>query len=222
MMACILVVAAHPDDEVLGCGGTLVKHTLAGDRVHIVFMADGETSRPSSTSEASARERMAHQAGEVLGAQSLHFLGFPDNAMDSLPLLHITQKLESIIQPLQPDTIYTHFGGDLNIDHRLTYQAVMTACRPQPESSVKKIYCFEVASSTEWASQIDVPFRPQRFVDISAVLAQKKRALDFYSKELRPWPHTRSEEAITLKAQVRGNQVGMSAAEAFMVERELC
>lgn len=220
-MANILVVAAHPDDEVLGCGGTLALHHQSGDDVTVIFMADGETSRQHNSENQTLREVAAHQAAKHLGVKSIHFLGLPDNAMDSLPLLEITQKLEKLIKQVQPDTVYTHFGGDLNIDHRLTYQAVLTACRPQPGSSIKRIYCFEVASSTEWSPHAEANFQPQRFVDISKVANQKSKALDCYKTELRAWPHARSKEAIHYKEKVRGSQVGINTAEAFVVEREI-
>ncbi|WP_213999859.1 PIG-L family deacetylase [Arsukibacterium sp.] len=220
-MKSVVVVAAHPDDEVLGCAGTIALHSAAGDQVHLIFMADGEISRAGQQAELPARQQAAHAAAAILGVQSVRFLDFADNAMDSVPLLNIVQALEKALQPLKPERIYTHFGGDLNIDHRLTYQAVLTACRPQPGQSVQSIYCFEVPSSTEWTAQQEPAFRPQLFVDISSVQPQVNDALACYAAELRPWPHSRSTQAITLRQQWRGSNVGLAAAEAFMVEREI-
>tara|TARA_R110002126_G_scaffold10245_63_gene46694 strand:+ start:1136 stop:1810 length:675 start_codon:yes stop_codon:yes gene_type:complete len=217
----VVVVAAHPDDEVLGCAGTIALHSAAGDQVHLIFMADGENARAGQAPELTQRKQAAHAAAKVLGVQSVLFLDFADNAMDSVPLLTITQALENALQPLQPELIYTHFGGDLNIDHRLTYQAVLTACRPQPGQSVQSIYCFEVPSSTEWAAQQQAAFRPQLFIDISSVQQQVTDALHCYAIELRPWPHSRSLQAIAIRQQWRGSNVGLAAAEAFMVEREI-
>ncbi|MCH8538435.1 MAG: PIG-L family deacetylase, partial [Alkalimonas sp.] len=164
-MKTVVVVAAHPDDEVLGCAGAIALHSAAGDQVHVIFMADGEQSRTAKTPQHQARQQAARSAAEALGVRSVRFLDFADNAMDSVPLLQIVQALEKALSPLQPECIYTHFGGDLNIDHRLTYQAVLTACRPQPEQSVRSIYCFEVPSSTEWAAHSEATFRPQLFID---------------------------------------------------------
>jgi LmbE family N-acetylglucosaminyl deacetylase len=217
----VVVVAAHPDDEVLGCAGTIALHSKAGDQVHLIFMADGENARASQVAQLSTRKQAAQAAAKILGVQSVLFLDFADNAMDSVPLLTINQALENALLPLQPELIYTHFGGDLNIDHRLTYQAVLTACRPQPGQSVRSIYCFEVPSSTEWSSQQEAPFRPQLFIDISSVQQQVSDAIKCYTTELRPWPHSRSVEAIGLRQQWRGSNVGLAAAEAFMVERDI-
>lgn len=220
-MKTVVIVAAHPDDEVLGCAGTMALHSAAGDKVHVIFMADGENARAAQTPQLASRKQAAHAAAKVLGVQSVRFLDFADNAMDSVPLLTINQALEKALQPLQPELIYTHFGGDLNIDHRLTYQAVLTACRPQPGQSVRGIYCFEVPSSTEWTAQQQAPFRPQLFIDISSVQQQVNDALHCYAAELRPWPHSRSLQAISLRQQWRGSNVGLTAVEAFMVEREV-
>jgi len=217
----IVVVAAHPDDEVLGCAGSIALHRKRGDKVHVIFMADGENARTSQISQHAARQSAAHAALAVLGVESVQFLNFADNAMDSIPLLRITQALESKLALLQPDMIYTHFGHDLNIDHRRTYQAVLTACRPQPGQSVKAIYCFEVPSSTEWGAVTEPAFRPQLFVNISNVLPQVNAALACYATELRPWPHSRSLQAIAARQHYRGSTVGVAAAEAFMIEREI-
>lgn len=220
-MSTIVVVAAHPDDEVIGCAGTIARHSAAGDLVHVIFMADGEQSRTDTEHRLNDRKRAAAAAAKVLGVKSIHFLDFPDNAMDSLPFLTIVQALERQLLPLSPHVIYTHFGGDLNIDHRLTYQAVLTACRPQPSSSVRKICCFEIASSTEWSARQEAPFQPNLFIDISTVQDQVGAALQCYDKELRVWPHSRSAQAIAARQQWRGSSVGLPSAEAFMIEREL-
>lgn len=220
-MSTVLVVAAHPDDEVLGCAGTIALHSQRGDEVHVLFLADGEQSRPAAQQQHSARQAAASAAGEALGVSSVQFLSFADNAMDSVPLLHIVQAIEPIIARLAPDTIYTHFGGDLNIDHRISYQAVLTACRPQPGQTVRRIYCFEVPSSTEWAASLEPAFRPTLFIDTHSVQEQVEAALHCYATELRPYPHARSMQAILARQQLRGSSVGFTLAEAFMVEREL-
>lgn len=220
-MNTVVIVAAHPDDEVLGCAGTIALHSKRGDAVHIVFLADGENSRVEASPQLSMRRTMAENAMRTLGARSVQFFDFPDNAMDSVPFLRIVQTLEQVLKPLQPHLVYTHFGHDLNIDHRLTYQAVLTACRPQPGQSVKAIYCFEVPSSTEWSPGASPAFQPNLYVDISSVLLQTQAALACYEKELRPWPHSRSAEAILARQRYRGSCVGVEAAESFMIEREI-
>ena len=221
-MSTITVIAAHPDDEVLGCGGTMARHAAAGDEVHAVFLADGVTSRVSSEADMQARMRAANNAARVLGAQPPVFFGLPDNRLDSLDLLDVVQKLERLLAEIRPEIIYTHSATDLNIDHRITHQAVLTACRPQPGSTVRTIYAFEVLSSTHWASHEMVPaFQPSRFVDISAHLQQKLEALACYAEEMRPYPHARSAEAVEALARHRGATVGLEAAEAFSVIREI-
>lgn len=220
-MKTIAVIAAHPDDEVLGCAGAIALHRQQGDKVHVIFMTDGEQARIIQASRPDCRQAAARAALAALDVHSVQFFNFPDNAMDAVPLLQIVQKLETTLITLQPDTIYTHFGHDLNIDHRLTYQAVLTACRPQPGQLVKAIYCFEVPSSTEWSARTAPAFQPQLFVDISNVLDQIQASLMCYSTELRPWPHSRSLPAIQARQKYRGSQAGVAAAEAFMIEREI-
>src|SRR3989344_3519958 len=145
----ILVVAAHPDDEVLGAGGTILKHIKAGDKVSLLILGDGETSKARGA-DIEKRERQAKEAAEMLGANELILEKLPDNKFDSLSLLEIVKIVESAVERLMPEVVYTHWERDLNVDHRLTCQAVLTACRPQPKSGVKKILAFETLSSTEW------------------------------------------------------------------------
>ena len=215
----ILVVAAHPDDEVLGCSGTIARHVSDGDKVYMVFMSDGVTSRSvADSNEVEARKQAAKNASNILGiSESPRFLGFPDNRMDTLALLDIVQTLEQVINEIEPEVIYTHHSGDLNIDHKITHQAVMTACRPQPEFCVREIYSFEVLSSTEWST--NNPFIPNYYVDISDILELKISAIKAYHSELRIFPHARSIDSIEALAEYRGASAGVKAAEAFKIER---
>lgn len=221
-MSKILIVAAHPDDEVLGCGGSLARLTKQGTEVHVTFMADGVFSRnKSSPTQLNKRKLAAEKARKILGYQRCYFLDFPDNQMDQVPLLVIVQKLEALIKKYQPEIIFTHFHGDLNVDHRITQQAVMTACRPVPGCSVKKIYGFEIPSSTEWATPGDSPFCPTFFMDISSFLHKKMKALKAYSSEMREPPHARSLCNVEFLARNRGHAMGIKAAEAFVVYRHI-
>ncbi|NHI01613.1 PIG-L deacetylase family protein [Oceanimonas sp. MB9] len=218
----VLVVAAHTDDEALGCGGTIAKHVSQGDTVYAVFLADGVTSRPNATSEElETRNAAATRAQAVLGIKKSYMLGFPDNRMDSIPLLDIVQKLESVLEEIQPQVIYTHHHGDLNIDHRITHQTVMTACRPVPDASVKEIYAFEVLSATEWNTPGLAPFVPNTFIDITEQLDTKMEALDAYALEMREAPHSRSLGNTKQLAAFRGNSVGVKFAESLMLIRHL-
>lgn len=220
MSKSILVIVAHPDDEVLGCGGTIARHIAEGDTVNVAFMADGLTSRRDGvTSELQEREKARDEALDILGVSKFYALNFPDNRMDIVPLLDVVQELELIIEQVRPTRVYTHHHGDLNVDHRVTHQAVMTACRPVPGSGVREILTFEVMSSTEWATPGVAPFVPNAFVDISEYLPKKLEALAAYKMEMRPMPHSRSVAHIEVLARHRGNSVGVEVAEAFEVVR---
>ena len=218
----VLIVAAHADDEVLGCGGTIARHVAEGDDVTIVFMTDGVGARSLSKPDSlQHRNKAREQSLKILGVADWHALDFPDNAMDSAPLLDIVKTLEPIIEKVKPTRVYTHHHGDLNVDHRITHQAVMTACRPLPGSTVRKILAFEVVSSTEWTAPNSAPFVPNAFSDISEYLPKKLEALTAYSLEMRPEPHSRNIEHLRALAKHRGNCVSLQAAEAFEVIRLL-
>ena len=220
----VLVIAAHPDDEALGCGGSIARWADEGASVHLTFLADGIGARNPESAEArealARRRTAAESAAKTLGAVSVEFDDLPDNQLDSVPLLQITQRVEACIEAHRPDTVVTHHAGDLNIDHRRVHQAVMTACRPQRGHPVRTILCFEVASSTEWQPPgSGVPFEPGWFVDISTTLPRKLAALYTYAAEMRDWPHPRSREGVEHLARWRGATVGCDAAEAFMLAR---
>lgn len=218
----VLVVAAHSDDEALGCGGSIARHVAEGDSVHVVFLADGVTSRNESVpDDLVSRIDATEKACQILGVESKWFLGLPDNQLDSLPLIEIIKPLEKVIQKIRPQVVYTHHFGDLNVDHRVSHQAVMTACRPLPKGCVAEMYTFEVMSSTEWNSPGYLPFTPNMFVDISDFLDVKMRALEAYCEEMRTVPHSRSLDNLTELARHRGKCVGFYAAEAFMTMRVL-
>jgi LmbE family N-acetylglucosaminyl deacetylase len=224
----ILVVAAHPDDEILGCGGTIAKHTRAGDVVHVVIMAEGLTSRSSTRDADLKRDELArlsdvaYRANTLLGVASVTMHNLPDNRMDSLDRLDVIKLIEAEISRVAPEIVYTHHAGDLNIDHRIIHECILTACRPQPGHPVKTLLFFEVASSTEWMPATSAPiFAPNWFVDISDCLELKLSALTCYESEMRPWPHARSIKALENLARWRGASVGMEAAESFILGRML-
>ena len=223
----VLVVAAHPDDEVLGCGGTMLKLSRAGRRVNVLIMAEGLTSRDPKrdtgwrAKELSALAATAVKACKLVGA-SVELLGFPDNRMDSIDRLDITKKVEEQIARHRPSTVFTHHPGDVNIDHRQIFDAVVAACRPMPGSSVRELFMFEVPSSTEWQpSAFGRSFEAQYFVDISAELTGKLASLECYDSEMRDWPHPGSLAAVEHLARWRGATIGTDAAEAFAVGRIL-
>ena len=214
----VLVIAAHPDDELLGLGGTLCRHRDEGDVITILLLSNGEDSRGKEISDPKKRLIQATLVAEKLNAE-LNTKNFPDNAFDSVPLLEITKSIEGIISGVRPSVIYTHHSEDLNIDHRLTFQAAITAARPISGRSVKKIFTFETPSSTEWQDYNRKVFIPSYFSDISKYLSEKNKLLSIYKDEIRSFPHPRSLEGIEVLAKYRGMEVGLLAAEAFQVVR---
>ena len=218
----VLIVAAHPDDEVLGCGGTMAMLADAGESVHVLFVADGVSARGQSHLDTGlgARRAAAERTMEILGAKAPVFLDYPDNRLDTVSLLDIAISIEDRMRDLKPRCVYTHHHGDLNVDHRIVHQAVLTACRPLPGSTVSAIYGFETLSSTEWEAG-GPSFDPRRWVDIEQTLERKIAALEAYREEMRPFPHARSIENVRALAMYRGATVGRAAAEAFSVIREI-
>lgn len=221
MRRSILVVAAHPDDEVLGCGGTIAKWKRRGDEVHVLLMTDGEGARVGNDETLiKIRNKAAVAANVLLGTDSLHALKLPDNRMDSVSLLDVVKIIEDYIGRFHPDVVLTHHVGDVNIDHRIVHDAVIAACRPQPGFSVNELLFFEIPSSTEWRPPgSGPPFVPNVFVDVSDCFENKAAALQAYKNELRIFPHPRSVEAIQALARWRGAMVGVPMAEAFMLGR---
>ena len=224
----ILVIAAHPDDEVLGMAGTIMKHVKHGDDVHVVFMSDGVTARDReydyeiSKDRIEERKALAGKACVVMGVKSHSFFDYPNLRMDVMLQLKITKDIEDVINRIQPDVIYTHHDGDMNKDHRITFESVMTACRPLPGHCVREIYTFEVLSSTEWAPNMVWPaFTPDKWVDIEPFLDDKIAAMQCYDIEMREFPHPRSEQVIRSLAQLRGSQMGLKAAECFTTIRHI-
>lgn len=218
----IFVVAAHPDDEILGCGGTMAKAISQGASISILLLGEGPTSRENEESAHSHAKESAHQAAKAFGITNLFFGNLPDNRFDSIPLLDIVKIIEEHADNVRPDIVLTHHCGDLNIDHSLTHRATITAFRPLPECKPICIAGFEIPSSTEYTPPNTLPaFRPNIYVDISNFLEQKKTALKAYASEMRPWPHPRSNQAIDHLAHLRGSQAGVTAAECFSLYRAI-
>jgi LmbE family N-acetylglucosaminyl deacetylase len=222
----ILTVAAHPDDEVLGCGGTIARLASEGHAVHVLILAEGITSREQSrdrgtrVTELSELARCTEAANAILGSASVKVCAYPDNRMDGIDLLEVVKIIETEISVRRPQMVFTHRRGDVNVDHNVVHEAVIAACRPQPGHPVRQLLFFEVASSTEWRPPSSSSyFAPNCFYDIEHHLAHKLRALEEYSTELRPFPHPRSIEAVANQARWRGATAGCLAAEAFEVGR---
>ncbi len=224
-MKSVLVIAAHPDDELLGVGGTVRRLSNEGISVRALILAEGITSRSKNRSDTdkSVLEELktdARKAADVIGYKSIDFCGLPDNRMDGLELLDIIKIIDEYVAKYDPDTIFTHHHGDLNIDHRITCEAVLTACRTVGEYNVKRIYTFETPSSTEWSYVYMEPFTPNVFFDVSETIETKIEAMLCYRTESADYPHPRSSDGLLSLAKQRGTVVGNLAAEAFMLVRE--
>jgi LmbE family N-acetylglucosaminyl deacetylase len=223
----VLVIAAHPDDEVLGCGATAARLVMEGNEVHLAILGEGVTSRHADRSAANAAQlsalhQHAHAAAAKLGVKSVTLRKLPDNRLDTVPLLDVVKIVEELVDRLKPAVIYTHHGGDLNVDHGVIHRAVLTATRPVAGQPVQQIYAFEVPSSTEWAFQrLESVFRPNVFVDVTRTLEAKIAAMECYESEARKFPHPRSPEALRAIAMRWGSVAGCSAAEAFELVRSI-
>lgn len=222
----ILVIAAHPDDELLGVAGTVAKYNANGDYVECIILGEGQTSRwqkreLSNKNIIEELHKNTLDAARIIGFKEVRFANFPDNRFDSVDLLDIVKFIEKVINVLQPEIIYTHHGGDLNIDHKRTFQAVMTATRTVNNYSVKELYTFETLSSTEWNFEKDNSFRPNVFVDIEPFIEKKVDAMCNYKSELCDYPHPRSVEGIRILANYRAMTVGKKYVEAFELIRKI-
>lgn len=219
----ILVIAAHPDDEVLGCGGIMAKLIQEGEKVFTLILGEGITSRFDKREEGLKSQDLEklkisiHKVAEAIGVEKTFIFDFPDNRFDTVPLLEIVKVIEKVKSEIKPEVVFTHHRGDLNIDHRIVYKAVLTACRPRQEESVKEIYSFESPSSTDW--NYPYVFNPNFFIDITDTIDKKIEALRCYETELREFPHPRSEEATRSIAKRWGYVAGLGCAEAFEVVR---
>lgn len=221
------MVAAHPDDEVLGCGATMARLAREGHVVHVAILGEGVTSRYRRREEAppealEALEQAGRRVATALGAKTTRFFRLPDNRFDTQPLLEIVHRVEAVVDELAPDVVYTHHPADLNIDHALTFRAVLTATRPRPGCAVRDLYAFEVPSSTEWTfGRGERAFQPNVFVDVSATMELKIEAMAMYEGEMRAWPHPRSAEALRVIARRWGAVVAADHVEAFELVRSL-
>ena len=212
----ILIVVSHPDDECLGCFGTVARMISEGAEARTLILAEGPTSRGDKVDLFEVYSH-SQKANKIIGIDEVMFVGYADNKFDTLPLLDIAKSIETCLSGYTANIIFTHYKDDLNIDHRITYQAVITATRPMPGQCVKEIYSFEIPSSTEWA--FPTLFSPDMFVDISTTLDAKITSLGCYESEMRKYPHPRSTEGIEYLAGYRGCQIGVEYAEAFKTVR---
>ena len=222
----VLVIAAHPDDEVIGCGATIARLAMEGKDVFTVILGEGITSRYPERKAAdkklvkSLREK-AKKVAKILGVKDLFLFDFPDNRFDTVPLLDIVKKIEGVIAVIKPDIVFTHSSCDLNIDHQITHRAVLTVTRPQKGCSVKEIYNFEIPSSTEWAFGEFGSFKPNVFFDIGNTIELKIKTLEIYDSEVREFPHPRSPEGIKIIGRRWGSVINSEYTEVFQLIRSI-
>ena len=226
-MKTVLVVAAHPDDEILGVGATAARHAAEGDAVYALILGEGQTSRgthrqDTDRSVVDALHQNTLQSAKAIGYSEVFFADFPDNRFDGTDLLDIIKAVEDQIRALQPQIVYTHYSGDLNIDHQCTARAVLTAARPVGDYCVEEIYAFETLSSSEWNfdHSAQAAFSPNVFVDITDYYQKKEAAMKCYVSELCEEPHPRSLAGMDALSRMRGMAAGMQRAEAFMLIRK--
>ena len=219
----VLIIAAHPDDEVLGCFGTVAKMIKQGCEAYTMILSGGKTARGEiGKDEIKILKEEMQRANDSVGIKRVYQEDFPDNAFDSVPLLEIVKKIEEVKEKIRPEIVFTHHVGDMNIDHQITHRAVLTATRPMQNECVKTIYAMEIPSSTEWNGfSKETAFVPNVFFDIADTIDAKVNAMAQYKSELREYPHPRSLQHIKELARVNGTKVGLDYSENFILIRSI-
>ena len=220
----VFIIVAHADDETLAMGGTIAKHVSQGSKVFVMSMTDGVSARElgNINDDIENRADSANKAAKILGFQWVGSYQFPDNALDTVPMLELVKVIEENKNKILPDIIYTHSQADLNVDHRIVNQAVFTAFRPQPNETWEEIRSFEIPSSTDYSHpSVTSQFTPNLYINIENTWNSKLMALKQYHLEMRPDPHSRSYEGLEGLAKLRGFQVGIKMAEAFEIIRKI-
>ncbi len=219
----ILIIVSHPDDEILGCGGTIYKHASKKDKVYVYFTHEGSSARfidPNNPEVLLEIKKRSDIATNLAKKFKYKVIGFGDNRNlypNQVDVIKSIRKISKIINSIKPDIIYTHFNNDMNPDHNLTHNNVISACRPI-NFLVKEIYLMEIPSSTEWKHSNNI-FAPNLFININ--IKQKLKMIEYYKSELRKNPHPRSKNKIKALAMYRGAQAGLNYAESFMIYRKI-
>lgn len=217
----ILVIAPHPDDEILGCGGTMIKHIEAGNEVYVCIVTKGQMPlfRPDIVEQT---RNEAHACHAKIGIKKTYFLDFPAVMIEKENRYEVNEKIHDVIMEIKPDEVYIPHWGDMQKDHQIVAEACMVALRPKYEPKIRKIYSYETLSETGWnAPNIQNEFIPNVYVNIDNVLNKKLEALSFFKTQITPFPAARSLEAIEALAKLRGAVMHMKAAEAFVLIREI-
>lgn len=223
----ILIIAAHPDDEVLGMGGTIAKYASQGHQIALLIVTNGSTTQyednPRLEDIIQKKKFETQKCASILGISHIFYGNLPDMKLDIIAHVEINKVIEKTIKSFMPNVVFTHFYGDINMDHRRVFESTMVACRPIYNSTIKQVFMYSVPSSTEWNIQNQsTAFIPNWFEDISGVFSQKKyEGFKCYETELREYPHPRSVEWLMNSDAAEGNKVGLSAAESFVLIRSI-
>lgn len=213
----VLVISAHPDDEVIGAGGTIARHAARGDEIHWCVVTQGYSPPWPEETLASTRRQIL-EVQRFFRVRHTYFCGFPTVKLNTVPSMEIASSLQKIVEEARPEVVYAPPMTDLNLDHGIVCEAALVAVRPLPGCLVRRVLCYEIVTTARFGP---VPFMPNVFVDISDYLSDKLEAMSLYRTELRPFPHPRSLEGIRLFSQERGLSIGVGAAECFQLIREI-
>lgn len=219
----VLVIAAHPDDEVYGMGGTIAKLNEQGHDLYVLIVTEGcSTQYKDQPYLIEEKKNQAYEANAILGVKEVIFGDLPDMRLDTLEHVRINAVIEQAIRSIEPDVVYTHFYGDINKDHSLVFESTMVAIRPVPSQCVREVYCYQVPSSTEWAANVpQSTFMPNVFEEVSAYYGKKEEAILAYSSEIREYPHPRSLKVVKLYDLALAKRNGLELAEGFMLIRKV-
>jgi LmbE family N-acetylglucosaminyl deacetylase len=213
----VLAIAPHPDDETIGAGGTVARHAAGGDEVFLCVVTQAYSPPWSEEYIRTARQQV-EAAARVLGIRQTFYLGFPTVKLNTVPNAELTNALQKVVEDVRPDVVYTSPPNDINQDHRVVFGTTLVATRPLPQSSVKRLLCYETGYASRYGH---LPFAPSVYVNIAPFLDKKLAAMKCYESELRDAPHPRSLAGLELVARERGQSVGLPAAECFQLVREL-
>jgi len=215
----ILVIAPHPDDEVLGCGGIIARYSRQGDEVFLCVVTKAYA--PDWSEEfIKNRPKEVGAVRKILGIKKVYFLDFPTVKLDTVPQKELIAAISGVIKDIGPETLYLPHIGDINKDHRLVFEAALVASRPLSAPVIKKILSYETLSETEYGMSLKI-FSPNVYEDVSGTFGSKIEAIKVYGSELKEFPHPRSLEVIGALAKKRGSEAGFKLAEAFMLIREM-
>lgn len=219
----VLVIAAHPDDEIYGMGGTIAKLTQEGNEVYVLIVTEGCSSQyVGDVDKIAIKKKEANRANSMLGVKEVLFGDLPDMKLDAIAHVEINNVIEKAVREIQPDIVYTHHHGDVNIDHQKVFESTMVAVRPTATQCVQKVYCYQVPSSTEWhANNEKYMFLANTFEEVGAQYELKQQAILAYESELREAPHPRSVETVSIYDTALGRQVGLKKAEGFVLIRSV-